>query len=127
MPLEVHNVGSAARDFCMIERNLLSHFKLALLLSLISSSVLLRAKLTSDEAPASGSGKDAALPMATLQMVAALISVGAGLWEYQTSCQDLRDERAFLAATKPHFAIMTIVAGVVLTTCVLLLAEPTEL
>ncbi|KAF9516371.1 hypothetical protein BS47DRAFT_680246 [Hydnum rufescens UP504] len=36
----VQNVGSTARDVCAIERNFLSHARLALLLSLLSSAVL---------------------------------------------------------------------------------------
>ena len=40
------NTGSTARDWCMLERNILSHIKLDLLLSLLS---LLRARLSGSD------------------------------------------------------------------------------
>ncbi|KAK0446817.1 hypothetical protein EV421DRAFT_1901658 [Armillaria borealis] len=47
----IENSGSTARDFCMLERNMLAHIKLALLLSVLSSSLILQARLvpTADE------------------------------------------------------------------------------
>ncbi|EPQ56526.1 hypothetical protein GLOTRDRAFT_40323 [Gloeophyllum trabeum ATCC 11539] len=124
MPLAIENTGSTARDFCMLERNLLSHYKLAILLALISSSILLRTRLSFNDGvehdPSPGKG---VLPIGTLEMVTALLAIGAGIWEYQSSSVDMRNQRAFLDVTKPHFALMTIVASVVLTACVILLAD----
>lgn len=114
----------------MLERNILSHFKLGLLLSLLSSSVLLHARLPApSDAPSSqSSGRTkAGLPMATLQMVAALAAIAAGSWEYWSGNKDLRNMRAFLVAAKPHTAILTVVAGVVFTTCIILLADENQL
>lgn len=89
----------------MLERNILSHLKLAILLSLLSSAILLHARLPSpsdsdsrEEEPSSGS--KAGLTMATLEMVAALAVIAAGVWEYWCGERDLRNMRAFLVADK---------------------------
>ena len=99
----IDNTGSTARDFCMLERNILSHLRLALLLSLLSSAILLHARLptpsdTEEKTPTEGS--KASLPIATLEMVAALAAIAAGVWEYWFGERDLRDMRAFLVANK---------------------------
>ncbi|KAJ7442255.1 hypothetical protein FB451DRAFT_1297548 [Mycena latifolia] len=118
----VENTGSAARDFCMLERNLLSHLKLALLLSLLSSSVLLRARLVPEDNPTSMSGTTG-IVVASLQFGAALAAIGAGIWEYYCGYQDIRNMHAFLVAVKPHFAIISLVAAVVFLTCIIVLSE----
>jgi hypothetical protein len=90
----VENTGSAARDYCMLERNILSHLKLALLLSVLSVSLLLNARLVPQnghEASASGS-----LPLAVIEFTAAMFCIAAGAWEYYNGYQDLRHGRAFL-------------------------------
>ena len=93
----LENTGSTARDFCMLERNILSHIKLALLLSLLSSSLLLQARLV----PTTSKQNDAsAIPVASLQFAAAIASIAAGLWEYYRGFKDMRMARAFLAAPK---------------------------
>lgn len=89
----------------MLERNILSHLKLALLLSLLSSAILLHARLPTPSEDDSGekpppSGSKAELPMATLEMVAALAAIAAGVWEYWCGDRDLRNMRAFLVANK---------------------------
>jgi hypothetical protein len=94
-PRLIENIGSAARDFCMVERNILSHFKLALLLSLLASSVLLKVRLIP------GSGTDysqslAGVPMATMQSLASLAVIAAGWWEYRNHSRDITNMRAFL-------------------------------
>ncbi|KZT27916.1 hypothetical protein NEOLEDRAFT_1060146 [Neolentinus lepideus HHB14362 ss-1] len=124
MPLTIENSGSTARDFCMLERNLLSHFRLAILLSLISSSILLRTRLSiNDRAEDEASPGRGVLPVGALEAVTALLAIGAGLWEYQSSSIDMRNQRAFIDVAGPHFALMTIVASAVLTACVVLLAD----
>ncbi|PPQ78404.1 hypothetical protein CVT25_011627 [Psilocybe cyanescens] len=115
----VPNTGSTARDFCMLERNILSHFKLALLLSLMSSSLLLHARLVPGEQD-SGSG---GVPLASVEFAAAMIAILAGIWEYYSGYADLRQARAFLAAAKPHMIMMSLVAGVVFGTCIVLLVQ----
>ncbi|KAJ7155399.1 hypothetical protein C8R43DRAFT_999639 [Mycena crocata] len=123
-PQMVENTGSAARDFCMLERNLLSHLKLALLLSLLSSSVLLRARLVpeDDPNPKEMSGTTGII-VATLQFTAALAAIAAGVWEYYCGYWDIRNMHAFLVAVKPHLAIISLVAAVVFLTCIIVLTE----
>jgi hypothetical protein len=97
----VENTGSTARDFCMLERNILSHVRLALLLALLSSSVLLRARLVPDdnpEYPPPSSSPD--LPMAAVQFAASIAAIAAGIWQYQSGYRDLLNLRAFLVSTK---------------------------
>ncbi|KAG6812773.1 hypothetical protein H0H92_000543 [Tricholoma furcatifolium] len=96
----VPNSGSTARDFCMLERNLLSHLKLALLLSLLSSSLLLRARLVPEPDGAPDKEDSTSFPLACVELVASLATIIAGVWEYQTGYRDLRDMRAFLVGVK---------------------------
>ncbi|KAJ7224280.1 hypothetical protein GGX14DRAFT_424938 [Mycena pura] len=118
----VENRGSTARDFCMLERNLLSHTKLALLLSLLSSSVLLRARLVPEDDPNPMSGTTGTV-VASLQFAAALAAIVAGVWEYYCGYWDIRNMHAFLVAVKPHLAIISVVAAVVFLTCIIVLSE----
>ena len=99
----VPNVGSAARDFCMLERNLLSHLKLALILSLLSSSMLLRTRLVPDPADPPEKLEHSGTPLAWVQVAASLLVVAAGTWEYRHGCQDFIDMRPFLGATEYAF------------------------
>ncbi|KAF8159526.1 hypothetical protein B0H34DRAFT_703862 [Crassisporium funariophilum] len=117
----VANTGSTCRDFCMLERNILSHLKLALLLSLLSSSLLLRARLVPEKEGNTDTG--GGVPLAVVEFVAALACIVAGVWEYYSGYWDLRKTRAFLAATKPHLIIMGSVAGVIFGTCIVLLVQ----
>jgi hypothetical protein len=104
-PHMIENTGSTARDFCMLERNILSHLKLALLLSLLSFSVLLRARLV----PTDGVeySHKLGLPMATIQIIASIAAIAAGCWEYRCGFRDLRDMKAFLVSPGwvVHFTI----------------------
>ncbi|KAJ6581481.1 hypothetical protein B0H19DRAFT_1115415 [Mycena capillaripes] len=118
----LENSGSTARDFCMLERNLLSHLKLALLLSLLSSSVLLRARLVPVDKPTELSGTTG-IVVASLQFTAALAAIVAGVWEYYCGYWDIRNMHAFLVAVKPHLAIISFTAAVVFVTCIIVLAE----
>ncbi|KAH6915904.1 hypothetical protein BKA70DRAFT_1254102 [Coprinopsis sp. MPI-PUGE-AT-0042] len=114
----VENTGSTARDYAMMERNLLSHLKLAILLSLLASSVLLRARLVPQDERTKQNG---GIPMASVEFAAALLCIAAGGWEYWQNYQDLRSQRAFLTAPKFHDTIMAVVAATVFGTCVALL------
>lgn len=84
----------------MLERNILSHIKLALLLSLLSSSLLLQVRLV----PSAIEQSD--IPLASLQFVAAIACISVGLWEYFMGFQDMRIARAFL--TSPKFVYLVI-------------------
>jgi hypothetical protein len=125
----------------MLERNLLSHLKLALLLSLLSWSVLLKARLVPDdqENPSEMSGTIGVV-VASLQFMAALAAILAGVWEYYCGYWDIRNMHAFLVAVKyetiqssahcsclslnrPHLAIMSFTATVVFLTCIIVLVE----
>lgn len=84
--------------------------------------------------------------MAALLVVASLTAIGGAYFEYTSNMRAMRNMRAFLVATKfvhlflvpvmklftmhycsPHLALTGVVAGVVFTTCVILLADENEL
>jgi hypothetical protein len=103
MPTLVQIQGSTARDYFMLERNFLSHSRLALLLSLLASSVLLRARLPGPDRPEGhethpnfGLG----IPMASLEVAAAFVVIGVGYWEYDSGVRDMRARRAFLLSSE---------------------------
>ncbi|KAJ7574446.1 hypothetical protein C8J56DRAFT_802967 [Mycena floridula] len=121
----VDNVGSAARDFCMLERNFLSHVRLGLLLSLLSSALLLRVRLVPDTDENTESSAFA-LPMASIQFIAALVAVAAGAWEYCNGYRDLMDMRAFLAGKKPYRVVMALLVAIIVATCIILLVKENE-
>jgi hypothetical protein len=81
----------------MLERNILSHLKLALLLSLLSSSLLLQVRLV----PSTNEPKKASsIPLASLLFVSAIACISIGLWEYFRGFRDMRMARAFLTTPK---------------------------
>ncbi|KIP03409.1 hypothetical protein PHLGIDRAFT_77625 [Phlebiopsis gigantea 11061_1 CR5-6] len=124
MPQICTNSGSAARDFAMLERNLLSHLRLATLIFLLTTSLLLDARLPSPSEPSGGTPRSAAsVPIASVELVAALTAIGAGIWEYRRGCQDMQDMKGFLVAAKPHFCAMAAVGVVVFATCVVLISD----
>jgi hypothetical protein len=93
----IPNTGSTARDYCMLERNLLSHLKLALLLSILSASIILRARLVP---VADYDNEDGGVPLASVEFAAAVVCIVAGGWEYYQGYWDLKSGRAFLVAPK---------------------------
>ena len=101
MPKVVENVGSAARDFCMLERNFLSHAKLALLLLVLTASVLLRVRLpgvtTEDDEE---NPTKYTIPLASVEAAAAVIVLIAGLGEYEMGFRDMRMMNGDMASTK---------------------------
>ena len=106
MPQVSENTGSAARDFAMLERNLLSHVRLAMLLLLLSSSLVLNARLPSPSEPTGGTPHPAGrIPLASLQLVGALVAIGAGTWEYRRGYRDMREMKGFLTASKYALAL----------------------
>ncbi|KAF9267378.1 hypothetical protein L218DRAFT_855429 [Marasmius fiardii PR-910] len=119
----VDNTGSNARDFCMLERNLLSHVKLALLLFLVSCSLLLQARLVPDPEADPVGGSMIGVPLASFQIAAAVLALVGGVWEYHNGYKDLICMRAFLVKRKPHLAVLTFVVLVVVATCIILLIE----
>jgi len=99
MPLLNEIAGSSVRDFCMLERNYLSHFKLILLLLLLSCSTLLDTRLPAPgDKP--GSKERPNFPISILQFIAAVLTMAAAVWEYHRGVDDLLKVRAFLVGTK---------------------------
>lgn len=103
MPVFAEIAGSTVRDFCMLERNFLSHFKLILLLLLLLTSSLLGTQLA---APKSSdeefieSASHVGLPMAILHYTAAILTIVAAVWEYHTGAKDLLRVRPYFVGTK---------------------------
>lgn len=83
----------------MLERNILSHVKLALLLSVLSASLLLQTRLVPSEGEDIGASHYG-VPLASLQFAGALLSIAAGIWEYLSGCKDLLRMSAFLRSPK---------------------------
>ena len=84
----------------MLERNFLSHAKLALLLMLVSSSILLRARLDSPTNPEDHGSHKLSIPLAVIAITSAFVVIGSGLWEYESGMSDMRERRAFLLSTE---------------------------
>lgn len=96
----VYNTGSSARDYCMLERNMLSHVKLSLLLSLLSSSMILHARLSPPAEDCLQYSLRSGVPVASILLFSSLLSLVAGTWEYWLSDNDMRKRRAFMVANK---------------------------
>ncbi|KAL1944900.1 hypothetical protein VTO73DRAFT_2520 [Trametes versicolor] len=79
MPKEQEIVGSAGIDFAMLERNLLSHLRLAVLLSLLSSSLLLHTRLLTPSDPGSAQtpASKTGLATAIIEVIAAVAAIAA--------------------------------------------------
>ena len=69
MPTELDIRGSAVRDFQMLERNLLTHVRLAVLLSVLSSSLVLNVRLA-DSASSSRESSETRVGISALQIAA---------------------------------------------------------
>lgn len=103
MPTLLRNHGSTARDHCMLERNFLSHARLGLVLMLLTSSVLLKARLPGPDRPKDHEdhpNHGLGIPLASIQVAAALIVIGAGCWEYESGIRDMYARRAFLLSNE---------------------------
>lgn len=83
----------------MLERNILAHVKLALLLCVLSSSLLLHTRLVPSDDQDELAAKYA-VPLASIQFGGALLAIIAGIWEYLTGCRDLLRMTAFLRSPK---------------------------
>ncbi|KAG1876426.1 hypothetical protein DFJ58DRAFT_694091 [Suillus subalutaceus] len=119
MPTPLLVVGSTVRDFCMLERNFLSHIKLVLLLLLMFASALLGIRLPGP--PGTGQSESLgsfSLPLAILQFIAALLTIAAAYWEYHTGLDDLMKVRAFVVH-RVHHIIMAAVTLIIMATCII--------
>ncbi|KAI0792191.1 hypothetical protein C8Q75DRAFT_805222 [Abortiporus biennis] len=117
--------GSNARDYPMFERNLLTHLRFAMILSMLAGSILLHARLPSPDSssPTNGSTEKwkGDIPLASILVGSSVTAIVVGMWEYYRGCQDIRDNRAFLVTSKPHMLVMAALALVVFATCLALL------
>ncbi|KAF8141576.1 hypothetical protein EV363DRAFT_1578802 [Boletus edulis] len=120
MPLSLEVVGSNVRDFCMLERNFLSYIKLVLLLMLLLSSALLGIRLPGPEGSEATLGK-ASLPTAVIQLLAALATIAAAVWEYHNGVNGLLRVRAFIAVTRAQFLLMALVTVMIVAISVIYL------
>ncbi|KXN92414.1 hypothetical protein AN958_07032 [Leucoagaricus sp. SymC.cos] len=120
-PNEVVNEGSQARDFCMLERNFLSHVKLALLLALLSWSVLLKARLVPEQPEETSD--NGGIPLSAIEYSTALACVFAGCWEYYQGYWDLRKSVPFLRGTNVHLIFMSAISVVVIGTVIVLVID----
>jgi hypothetical protein len=82
----------------MLERNFLSHVKLALLLAILSWSVLLKARLVPEQPEEERD--PGGIPLSAVEYGAALACVMAGCYEYYKGYWDLRQSTPFLRGTK---------------------------
>ncbi|KZT37000.1 hypothetical protein SISSUDRAFT_988406 [Sistotremastrum suecicum HHB10207 ss-3] len=118
--MRVENVGSTTRDFLALERNWLTHIRLVVLLSLLSSSILLRSRLSlSPNAP-----RDlphSALPVGSLYFAGAVAVSIASIVQYRSRFRDFFSFKGFLRPSLAHTIVVTMVALLVFVTCVLLL------
>ncbi|KAH9940829.1 uncharacterized protein BXZ73DRAFT_98659 [Epithele typhae] len=125
--VKLPNIASEARDFAMLERNLLSHLRLAGVLILLSASLLLQARLPTPSMPGSGITASSTLgfAVAIIEVVAAAVAIGAGVWEYWSGYADMKAERGFLTASQTHLALLSGVGIVVFATCLMVISTDT--
>lgn len=108
MPKICENTGSAARDFAMLERNLLSHVRLAMLLLLLAASVLLNTRLPSSSDVSGATPHSAgSIPLASIEIAGAITAIGVGIWEYRRGYKDMQDMKGFLVAAKYVYSAYT--------------------
>lgn len=97
MPTTLAIEGSSPRDFCMLERNFLSHVRLALLLALFASAVLLEVRLPlnssdkEDEDHRSDGNRADVVSLASVGIGAAVLVILAGYGEYELGFRDIRN------------------------------------
>ncbi|KAF8334194.1 uncharacterized protein EI90DRAFT_521650 [Cantharellus anzutake] len=116
----IRNVGSTARDFCAIERNYLSHARLGLLLSLLSSSILLRSRLSSQTDNSVGF-TEAAVPLSSVYFIASLCTVITGWYAYEESGRQMKQGVGFVGGFRIHEIVLSSVACLVAGTSLYLL------
>lgn len=69
-------------------------------MSLLSSSVLLEARLPDPKDASTKGPSKAGVPMAVLQVIASLAAIGGAYYEYTSNMKTMRNMRAFLVASK---------------------------
>ncbi|KAG8798408.1 hypothetical protein FRB91_008115 [Serendipita sp. 411] len=123
-PVLVDNVGSEARDFCAIERTYLSHMRLGVLLSLLSASLLLNARLPDPKGhSAQATVPGYSIPLASLYFVASLCGLAAGIHNYERLWKGLKDGAAFVQSSRKHTAVMSSISLLIMATIITLLVK----
>ncbi|CAE6478371.1 unnamed protein product [Rhizoctonia solani] len=117
----VPNTGSAARDYCTIERTLLAFTRLGLVLFVLSASLLLKARLPGPEDENSDTGGPAAFPLGTIFTITSILAIISGWMGYESDLKGLREERAFVGGYKFTEIMVVLVALLLFATCLLLL------
>ncbi|CAE6435821.1 unnamed protein product [Rhizoctonia solani] len=122
----VPNTGSTARDYCTIERTLLSFSRLGLVLFVLSASLLLKARLPGPENDDTETGGAAALPLGTIYILASVLAIISGWMGYESDLKGLREERAFVGGYKFTEIFVVFIAMLLFATCLLLLKADYE-
>jgi hypothetical protein len=110
-----------------IERTYLSHLRLGLVLALLSTSILLNARLPApndDEDPTSSRSRLQGLKFGSLYFVAALAAFFGGLFNYDKLWSGMISGRAFVQSPRSVFICETLEV-LVLTEPILVLAGST--
>jgi len=102
-----------------IERNYLSHVRLGLLLSLLSSAILLKARLSGRGPKAEST--NSALPLGSLFFAASIATIGVGWWSYEASKDEMKKGKGFVGGYRVHEVVLGAVAALVASTYIYLL------
>ncbi|KAG8684330.1 hypothetical protein FRC09_015458 [Ceratobasidium sp. 395] len=122
--IAVPNVGSTARDHCTTERTLLAYTRLGLILFILSSSLLLKARIpTPDDDGRDDPDNLVTFPLGIVYSMAAIIVLLAGWMGYESDLKGLLSERAFVGGFHLSEAVVIGVALLLFATCILLLRE----
>jgi hypothetical protein len=100
--MKIVNSASVARDYAMLERNILAHVKLALLLSLSSTALVLHIQLPAQiaETPDVTKLQNTSFPLSIVLFIAGVITVFIGCGDYISNYIDMMSDNAFLVASK---------------------------
>jgi len=112
-----------------IERTLLTYLRLGLLLSLLSSSLLLHARIPNPEGEAElDNDKRVAIPLGSIYFVAAIAALLVGWWKYEESWRGLRDGKGFIEGSQSAIVetVVVLIVILVIGTCFYLLCNPSS-
>jgi len=119
------NQGSTARDFLAFERNFLTQCRFGLLLSLLSSSFLLLARIPTpdDDSVEYHPIRSARVPFGCLFFGSGFASIGLAVVYYMVCYRQMSHKFAFLRVSMFQHVTLAAMSLLTLTTCVLLLAK----
>ncbi|KZT54607.1 hypothetical protein CALCODRAFT_499682 [Calocera cornea HHB12733] len=124
----VPNAGSAARDFCALERTWLSNVRLCFLFILISAALMLRTRLPR---PNSSEEQDEqqrlpmveSLTLGTLYFVCTLALIVGGWWSYRDVRMGLERQVGFVGNFKYMGVILLCVIALIIATAIALIIQ----